>query len=278
MMNVPFIISIIVHILFMVCLSFNINNPFSRKIEDKGYAVFEFKEIGEKSKAPVLSNEEGHVSKSKSQKRDKNDNKNVKKTIESEGMSAVNDKNDTTPIPAPDKPKKPQKDKKKSPTPKKNKKKSGKAVVNLQKNKKSSNKVDKNSKKKSFDSVLDSALATGDNENEGVKAEEVGEVLTATQIDLIRQTIRKCWHFPAGLKNAEELAVDIKMELMEDGTVKSAEIVDKARMQSDPDFKIAAENAYRAVLDPECNPLPLPKEKYNEWKDLELTFNPKDMF
>ena len=47
---------------------------------------------------------------------------------------------------------------------------------------------------------------------------------------------------------------------------------------SDPDFRIAAENAHRAVLDPKCNPLPLPKEKFDEWKDLELSFNPKDMF
>jgi len=47
---------------------------------------------------------------------------------------------------------------------------------------------------------------------------------------------------------------------------------------SDPDFRTAAENAYRAVLDPNCNPLPLPKERYDEWKDLELSFNPKEMF
>ena len=49
-------------------------------------------------------------------------------------------------------------------------------------------------------------------------------------------------------------------------------------MTFDPDFRIAAENAHGAVLDPKCNPLPLPKEKFDEWKDLELTFNPKDMF
>ena len=139
--------------------------------------------------------------------------------------------------------------------------------------------MDPNAAKKSFNSVLDSALADGDNENSGAKAEQVGETLTATQIDLIRQTIRKCWHFPAGLKNAEDLVVDIKMELDPEGNVTKAKIIDNGdRMSSDSNFRIAAENAHRAVLDPECSPLPLPKDKYDEWKELELSFNPKEMF
>jgi membrane protein involved in colicin uptake len=120
-------------------------------------------------------------------------------------------------------------------------------------------------------------MADGDHENAGLNAEEVGEALTATQIDLIRQTIRKCWHFPAGLKNAEDLVVDIEMELSPDGKITKATVVDKQRMDRDPDFKIAAESAVRAVMDDECNKIPLPKEKYNEWKDITLSFNPKDM-
>ena len=153
----------------------------------------------------------------------------------------------------------------------------GKALVNLKQNKKSSVKPNNNTNKKSFNSFLDNVLADGDNENTGANAESLGETLTATQVDQIRNTIRKCWHFPAGLKDAETLVVDIKMELDRSGYVKKAEIVDKKRMRRDSGFKIAAENAQRAVLDPKCNPLPLPKEKYEEWKDLELSFNPKDM-
>ena len=153
----------------------------------------------------------------------------------------------------------------------------GKALVNLKQNKNSINKPIDKASKKSFNSFLDNVLADGDNENTGANAESLGETLTATQVDQVRNTIRKCWHFPAGLKDADTLVVDIKMELDRDGYVKKAEITDKNRMKHDSGFKIAAENAQRAVLDPRCNPLPLPKEKYNEWKDLELSFNPKDM-
>ena len=151
-----------------------------------------------------------------------------------------------------------------------------KALVNLKKqNKKTPS--NKTSNKKSLNSFLDNVLADGDYENTGANAESLGETLTATQVDNIRNTIRKCWHFPAGLKDAETLVVDIKMELDRNGYVKKAEVVDKNRMKRDSGFKIAAENAQRAVLDQRCNPLPLPKEKYEEWKDLELSFNPKDM-
>lgn len=139
-------------------------------------------------------------------------------------------------------------------------------------NKKTSN--IKQGEKGILDSIIDNALADGNYENYGVNAEAVGDTLTATQIDLVRETIRPCWHFPAGLKDADTLVVDIKMELNQDGYVTSAKISDTSRLQKDTNFKTAAESALRAVLDPACNPLPLPKEKYNEWKDLELSFNP----
>jgi hypothetical protein len=48
-------------------------------------------------------------------------------------------------------------------------------------------------------------------------------------------------------------------------------------LQSDR-FKLAAgESALRAVLNPECQPYKLPVNKYDVWKDLKLTFNPREM-
>jgi hypothetical protein len=45
----------------------------------------------------------------------------------------------------------------------------------------------------------------------------------------------------------------------------------------DPFYRSAAESALRAVLNPQCSPLKLPPEKFDQWKTLELTFNPKDL-
>ena len=93
------------------------------------------------------------------------------------------------------------------------------------------------SNKKSLNSFLDNVLADGDYENTGANAESLGETLTATQVDNIRNTIRKCWHFPAGLKDAETLVVDIKMELDRNGYVKKAEVVDKIEWKEIQDSK-----------------------------------------
>lgn len=102
----------------------------------------------------------------------------------------------------------------------------------------------------------------------------MGEVVTARQIHAFRENLNKCWVNPNRLKGAKDMTVDIKTEIAPDGTVKKAEIVDKARMAQDSEYKEAAENARRAVLDPKCNPMPLPKEEYEQWKDLEISFNP----
>jgi outer membrane biosynthesis protein TonB len=314
MHNIPLLISLVLHGLIIILACGNFGDMFSTKIKDSGYAVFDFVEIGEKSKAPVLSRTNGKLSKTQSQAEetgrpqlDRSEPVKESKPKPEEHEPAEDKKKEPEPEkeepPKPvddpkavaiDEAKKPEKEqpKKKAAEPaakkpvkkpdtNKNKKPSkpksnSKAVVNLQQNKRRRD-YDPKLAKKSLDSLLTGALADGDNANEGINAEEVGETLTATQIDLIRQTIRKCWYFPAGLENAEDLVVDVEMELSKEGKVVKAKVVDQGRMNHDSNFKIAAESALRAVMDPDCNHFQLPEDKYNEWKDITLSFNPKDM-
>lgn len=170
--------------------------------------------------------------------------------------------------------------------PKKADKKPTKAEINLKKNKSSSQsdkKPDPKAKKKPSSALNDllKDVSKDDEANEGedgAPAQSVGPVVTASEIDALRQHIRKCWVVPAGIKGAKDMTVDIKMEISKDGTVLKAHVVNKSRMAQDGAFRTAAESAQRAVLDPQCNPLPLPKGKYEQWKDLEFSFNPKDMY
>jgi hypothetical protein len=48
------------------------------------------------------------------------------------------------------------------------------------------------------------------------------------------------------------------------------------RMNRDAYFRSAAENAVRAIL--KCSPLDLPPGQYSAWKQMNLTFNPREMF
>lgn len=109
----------------------------------------------------------------------------------------------------------------------------------------------------------------------------LGSELTASQKDLIIQQIERCWDVPAGARDAQDLVVEIKAVVNADGTVSQAAVVDGGRYASDPFFRAAADSAKRAVLNPQCtgpaSPLPVPPDKYEVWRNLDLFFNPKDL-
>jgi hypothetical protein len=102
--------------------------------------------------------------------------------------------------------------------------------------------------------------------------------LTASQIDLVRQQISNCWNVHAGSKDAEDLIIEIHIVMNRDGFVRSAKIVDSARVQSDHFFRSAAETALRAVLNKRCQPFKLPRDRYDQWQTITMTFDPREMF
>jgi hypothetical protein len=106
----------------------------------------------------------------------------------------------------------------------------------------------------------------------------LGQPLSITETDIIRQQMKQCWNVPAGAKEAKDLVIEVALVMNPDATVREARVIGDARMRSDPFFRAAAESARRAVLNPKCNPLKLPLEKYNEWQQITFNFNPKDMF
>ena len=104
----------------------------------------------------------------------------------------------------------------------------------------------------------------------------LGSQITASEVDLVRQQIARCWNVPAGARDAKDLVVEIRVVVDPDGTVRQATIVDQPRL-SDPFFRAAAESAKRAFFNPLCRPLHLPPDKYAIWKDLVVDFSPKDI-
>lgn len=121
----------------------------------------------------------------------------------------------------------------------------------------------------------DSAKSSG--RAKGAPAEQVGEVVTATELDAIRRLMQRCWIVPNGVRGVRNLQVKLKLTISKDGTVKNAQIVDRGRMGTNPIFRAAAESAERAIMDPSCNPLPLNPAKHTQWKNMTMTFDPADM-
>lgn len=100
--------------------------------------------------------------------------------------------------------------------------------------------------------------------------------ISYTERESIIGQIAKYWSIPAGARNAEDLIVKLQLSIARDGTVYHVEVVDQSRYRSDSIFRAAADSASSAAYS--ASPLQyLPPAKYNRWKTILLTFNPKDM-
>jgi outer membrane biosynthesis protein TonB len=107
----------------------------------------------------------------------------------------------------------------------------------------------------------------------------LGENLTISEIDAIKQQIGRCWLVPAaiGAKDVEEMMVQVRLKLNPDGTLRESRIVDRFRMETNATYKAVAESALRAIRNPRCSRFNLPLQKFDIWKDMVLRFNPSEM-
>jgi len=104
----------------------------------------------------------------------------------------------------------------------------------------------------------------------------LGSQLTASEMDILRQQLYQCWNVPAGVRDAKDLVIEIRVLVGPDGVARQATIVDPSRM-GDPVFRAAAESARRTFFNPQCTPLHVPAGKYEVWKDLVVNFSPRDI-
>lgn len=96
--------------------------------------------------------------------------------------------------------------------------------------------------------------------------------LSITELDLVRRQLAACWNVAAGARDAKDLYVDVKVEMNPDATVRTAKIIGS----SGGIYARAAEgSALRAVHNPNCSPLKLPLDRYEQWKTITIRFDPK---
>jgi outer membrane biosynthesis protein TonB len=98
--------------------------------------------------------------------------------------------------------------------------------------------------------------------------------LSQNEIDALRAQLMGCWNPPVGVAEAKDLVVVVRFSLNRDGSVSGEPVV--TNHASHVLFQIAAESATRAVR--RCQPFRLPASKYEAWRDVEVKFDPNDMF
>ena len=99
--------------------------------------------------------------------------------------------------------------------------------------------------------------------------------LSQNEIDALRGRLRDCWDVPVGVADARDLFVVVRIQFKRGGDLDNEPII--TNRLSHPAFQVAAESVLRAVR--KCAPYTfMPAAKYDVWKDIEVKFDPREMF
>ena len=112
---------------------------------------------------------------------------------------------------------------------------------------------------------------------EDAQALPLGDRITMSETDALVNGLRPCWNILSGAKYAENLVVEVRVIVNPDRTVQQATIINQGLYNTDSHFKAAANAALRALRNPECSPLQLPPDKYDQWKNIVINFDPREM-
>jgi len=98
--------------------------------------------------------------------------------------------------------------------------------------------------------------------------------LSQSEIDALRARLAQCWNPPAGVDANTKIYVSLRVLMKQDGSLAAPPVV----VEGSPSAlgPALAESAKRALLS--CEPFTMLRpEHYDQWKDLQLDFNPHDL-
>ena len=98
--------------------------------------------------------------------------------------------------------------------------------------------------------------------------------LSQSEIDALRARLAQLWNPPVGARDPDELVVRVRVKLSRDGRLSGPPLV--LTSGTSPLFMTARESAIRALFRGQPFDMLLP-EHYDQWKDIEITFDPRDM-
>jgi outer membrane biosynthesis protein TonB len=102
------------------------------------------------------------------------------------------------------------------------------------------------------------------------------DAIVATWKGAFVGAVRRCFNFPYNGRDADQFEVDIDIQLRRDGTVASAPVIIAVRGPSSSVGAAMGESARRAIEQCQAYTF-LPKEQYDTWKYIPMTFGLKDL-
>ena len=130
---------------------------------------------------------------------------------------------------------------------------------------------------KSIEQDEENLKSNNDNSKDNKNLNNSVITITLSEEDALKAQIFGCWSIPLGLPYNENLLVRIKLELKPDGTITKIEILDHDRMNQPGQgfYKVLVESVLRAIK--LCEPLKVPADGYERWKELYLNFDAREM-
>jgi colicin import membrane protein len=99
--------------------------------------------------------------------------------------------------------------------------------------------------------------------------------LSQSEIDALRSRLMSLWNPPVGIQNPEEFVIRIRIQLGKNGKLTAPPVV--LSSGTGVLYNSARDSAVRAVF--QGQPFDMLKpDHYETWKDIEVTFDPRDMF
>jgi len=108
------------------------------------------------------------------------------------------------------------------------------------------------------------------------RAVEQGPPMTGSEKDAFRVAVNSCWVVDTGAASAN-VTVEVRFGLARDGTVESGPTLLSASGGTDAAQRAAFESARRAILRCQRGGYQLPANKYGQWKDVVIEFDPTGM-
>jgi len=127
-------------------------------------------------------------------------------------------------------------------------------------------------------SAVNDALAAALGTSQNTNTAPSGPPLTSGEKDALRVAVQQCWNVGSLSTEALGTTVVVSVRMGEDGKPDNGSIrMDSFSGGGDAAARQAFEAARRAIIRCGANGFNLPPEKYDQWRDIEMTFNPESM-
>lgn len=131
---------------------------------------------------------------------------------------------------------------------------------------------------KTDQNAVNDALAAALGAGQQTNTAPSGPPLTSGEKDALRVAVQQCWNVGSLSTEALGTTVVVSVRMGEDGKPDNGSIrMDSFSGGGDAAARQAFEAARRAIIRCGANGFDLPAEKYDQWRDIEMTFNPENM-